>query len=658
MPPLKTVSFIVKYSGIAMLGCVPSLVCAQQTPSLEQLLKTQLSDLPQHIETTTATRYAQSSNQSATVTYVVTAADIDMFQWQTLAEVLQSLPGIYITTDSIFQYVGIRGLGQPGDFNSRLLFLIDGVRINENVYDAALVGTDAMIDVENIDRIEFAAGPGAAIYGNNAFFGVVNILTKSAQQLRGGAVQMTVRDDTTNRYFFSTAHRLEQGSEWWFSASHQHQNEIPLAFPALPQFEQGFLDHNNEHLSRLRLGAKHQGLRFQLLWAGQERNSPTLMSSPDGVETLPVRDQNDNLLLSLAHSHAVTENITVSGHLNHSNNRYRRDIPIYEPDVGRSSFYDDQIGRWFSGDLVLQYQGLLEHDLLVGIELQDDLRQQLEVRLGSQRELLQGFYGKNQRKSAFIQDQWQLFANHSLLVGMRYDESKVSDPRLSPRLGWVWQMSPDQSLKLLRGNAYRSANLYEFAVNDSFAIPSLHDEEITSTELTYEQQWSRQLSYRISGFYADIHQLIALSPETAAFINTPELHNLGAEVNLDWRLTNGAMLSATWSWQQGQDALKQDLQNSPQHLVKLQYQQWVPYINAHLSTMIIGTTQRQAGDLTLPGSVMAQLGLNWQLAEQHQLSMKFNNLLDTMVSDRPLLDRPTFVRPGRTFSLSWRWQLW
>ena len=658
MPPLKTVSFIVKRCGVAMLGCVTSIADAQQTPSLEQLLKTQLSDLPQHIETSTATRYAQSSNQSATVTYVVTSTDIAMYQWQTLAEVLQSLPGIYITTDSVFQYVGVRGLGQPGDFNSRLLFLIDGVRMNENFYDAALVGRDAIIDVENIDRIEFAAGPGAAIYGNNAFFGVVNILTKSAQQLRGAALQMTLRDDTSNRYFFSSAHRLEQGSEWWFSASHEQQSELPLAFPAQPQFEQDFLNNNNEQLSRMRLGAKHQGLRLQLLWSGQARNTPRLLSSPDSVKTTSVHDQNDNLLLSLAHTHALTDNLTVSGHLNQSTSRYQRDIPIYQPYTGLSSLTDDQIGRWFSGDLVMQYQGLLKHDVLVGIELQDDLRQQLETRLGPDQELLQGFYGRNQRKSAFVQDQWQFLADHSLLVGLRYDESKVSDPRVSPRLGWVWQISADQSLKLLRGNAFRSANLYEYAVNAGFDLPPLHDEEITSTELSYEQQWSRQLSYRLSGFYADIHQLIALSPETSVFTNTPKLHNLGAEFNLDWRLTNGAMLTATWSWQQGQGPFKEDLQNSPQHLVKLQYQQLVPYINAHLSTLIIGTSERQAGDLVLPGSVMAQLSLHWQLAEQHQLSMKFNNLLDSSITDRPVLDWPVFSRPGRTFSLSWRWQLW
>lgn len=650
-PPITASAVIAAPAGVETSAI-------QTAPSLEQLLSTPLTDVPRQIEVSTAARYAQSSSRSVNVTYVVTSADIEQFQWQTLAQILQSLPGLYVSSDGGFFYIGVRGLGQPGDFNSRLLFLLDGVRLNENIYDAGLLGSDAIIDVENIDRVEFAAGPGAAVYGNNAFFGVVNILSKTAQQLRGGAARLTLQDDGSNRYFFNTAQRLAQGAEWWFSASHQQHPELPLAFAAPAGFEQAYLQHNNEQLSRLRLGARHQGLRLQALWSAQKRHSPYPLMTPDGWQTVATEDKNDNFLLSLAHQQALSADLTLSGHLNQSASRYRRDIPVYLAPFGQTALSSDQIGRWFSGDVLVQYQGLAAHDLLFGLEFQDDLRQQIEISLAASAELLQGFYGHNQRKSAFVQDQWQLLPQHSLLVGVRYDASKVSDPRWSPRLGWIWQLSDSQNLKLLYGSAYRAANLYEFASNFSLYAPTPEVEEITSTELSFEQQISRQFSYRLSWYYADIHNLITQDPLQAVFVNTQQVHNYGTELALDWRLHSGAMLSAAWSWQRGQDASGQALQNSPQHLLKLQYQQPIRWLAAQFNATALGMSRRLADASELPGYVVLNLGLNWQLAASHQLSLQLNNVGDQQVFDRPSSLNPPSLQPGRVLSLSWRWQLW
>jgi iron complex outermembrane receptor protein len=631
---------------------------SQEPPSLEQLLKTPLTDIPAQVEVSTASRFTQANQQSVNLTYVVTASDIAQFQYQTLAQILQSLPGIYLSTDGAFQYIGVRGLGQPGDFNSRLLFLLDGVRINENIYDAGLLGSDAIIDVENIERVEFAAGPGAAVYGNNAFFGVVNILTKTAQQLRGAALKLTLQSDGANKYFFHTAQRLAQGSEWWFSAGHQQHPEMALAFAAPEGFADSFQSLNNEHLTRLRLGGKHQGLRLQALWSAQQRNSPDLVFTPQGWLALPVRDQNDNLLLSLANQQQLDDNWRLSGHLNYNSSKYQRDIPLFHPELQLSTLHSDQLGRWYSGDLLLQYQGLADHDLLAGAEFQDDVRQQIEVRIRGFDELLQGYYGHNQRQAFFLQDQWQYSATQSLLLGARYDDSRVSGHRISPRLGWVWQLSETQQLKLLYGSAYRAANLYEFATNFAFDQPVPQDEVINSAELGYEQRLSSRFSYRLAWFDAKMRHLIRMAPDDAVFSNAERLHQRGLNLDLDWRLDSGQMLTAAWSWQQGRDVSGYPLQNSPKHLLKLQYTQPLPQLRAQLNIQALSLSRRQVGDSILPGYSLLHAGLQFQLHPQHQLVLQFYNLLDKAVYDRPLLLNPPTVQTGRTLSLSWSWQLW
>lgn len=633
-------------------------IAAQEAPSLEQLLKTPLTQVPKQIEVSTAARYAQASSQSAGVTYVVTANDIEYFQWQTLAQILQSLPGIYISSDSVFQYMGVRGLGQPGDFNSRLLFLIDGVRINENIYDAALLGSDAIIDVENIERIEFAAGPGAAVYGNNAFFGVVNILTKSARQLHGAAVKMTLQSDGANKYYVNSAHRLSQGSEWWMSASHQQHPEIHNPLPVPTGFEQEFARLNAEHLTRLLFGAKHQGFRLQALWSEQDRTQPNLVPTPQGEQAIPIRDKSENVLVSLTHQHDLSENFSLNGHLNYNSSLFRRDIPFYSPRVGLTDFRSNQPGRWYSGDLILHYRGFSEHDMLVGVEMQDDIEQQIENWLVAEPEQIEGFYGKNQRKSLFIQDQWQLNSVHSLLLGARYDESKISGHKHSPRLGWVWQRTESEQVKMVYGSSYRAANLYEFSTNQYLGAELPANEEISSLELSYEKLLSASFSYRLALFDSSIQKLISIAPGDAVFTNAQRLHNYGAQFDVDWRLSSGQKLNASWSWQRGHDPSGEPLQNSPNHLLKMQYLHPVQWLQAQFSLQALAVSQREVDTAVMAGYMLWHAGFIWQPDTDHQLVAQVHNILDKDFYDRPVLGMPPLLQPGRMLRVSWRWQLW
>jgi len=91
-----------------------------------------------------------------------------------LADILASVRGLFVTSDrNNYQYVGVRGLDRPGGYNSRILLLVDGIRVNDANYDTASIGNEFFLDVDLIDRVEVVRGPGSSIYGSNAFFGVV-----------------------------------------------------------------------------------------------------------------------------------------------------------------------------------------------------------------------------------------------------------------------------------------------------------------------------------------------------------------------------------------------------------------------------------------------------------------------------------------------------
>ena len=119
--------------AVAQLPTPPPPKAADpSTLDLESLMK---------IEVVVAgSKRAQESRDVPSFVSVVTAADIREHGYRTLADVLRTLPGFYVSNDRNYSYVGVRGFSRPGDWNSRVLLLLNGLRTNENLYDLAYLG--------------------------------------------------------------------------------------------------------------------------------------------------------------------------------------------------------------------------------------------------------------------------------------------------------------------------------------------------------------------------------------------------------------------------------------------------------------------------------------------------------------------------------------
>src|SRR6185503_5587693 len=99
-----------------------------------------------------ASKYEQKISQAPSSVTIVTSDEIKKQGYRTLTEILRSVRGLFITDDRAYSYLGIRGFGRPSDYNSRILVLVDGHRMNDNIYDSVLIGTEGVIDVDLIDR--------------------------------------------------------------------------------------------------------------------------------------------------------------------------------------------------------------------------------------------------------------------------------------------------------------------------------------------------------------------------------------------------------------------------------------------------------------------------------------------------------------------------
>jgi iron complex outermembrane receptor protein len=158
-------------------------VCFGQTTkdlaelSLEELL---------NMKVTSAARKPQSLRTTAAAVFVITSEDIRRSGIRLMPELLRLAPGVQVSRlDAGNWAISIRGFST--DFSNKLLVLVDGQSIYNEEYGGVFWDTEQM-PVEDIDRIEIVRGPGAAMWGNNAVHGVINIITKSSANTLGGMI--------------------------------------------------------------------------------------------------------------------------------------------------------------------------------------------------------------------------------------------------------------------------------------------------------------------------------------------------------------------------------------------------------------------------------------------------------------------------------------
>jgi len=191
----------------AVLGCRAQEPADVADASIEEL---------GHIKVYTASKHLQSGTDAPSSVTVITADEIQKHGYRSLADVLQTVRGFFITYDRNYSSVGVRGFARPGDFNTRVLLLVDGHRLNDNIYDEAMLGTEFPVDIDLISRIEVVRGPVSSLYGSNALFAVINIITKRGPDLRG--LELSGEVASFNSYS-SKLQFVQRQDELWSAAT-------------------------------------------------------------------------------------------------------------------------------------------------------------------------------------------------------------------------------------------------------------------------------------------------------------------------------------------------------------------------------------------------------------------------------------------------------
>src|ERR1700681_1388886 len=118
--------------GVLLLVCTAPAMPSFGQGSLPDLAGPDLRELSEiHVDTVYGvSKFLQKLLQAPSAVSIVTSDQIRKYGYRTLADVLRSVPGLYVTNDRNYSYLGVRGFDHSGEYNSRILILIDGHRMN------------------------------------------------------------------------------------------------------------------------------------------------------------------------------------------------------------------------------------------------------------------------------------------------------------------------------------------------------------------------------------------------------------------------------------------------------------------------------------------------------------------------------------------------
>ena len=528
----------------------------------------------------TASKRWQKIVEAPASVSIVTADEIQKYGYRTLAEILRSMWGISIGYDRNYSYIGVRGVSRPGDYNTRVLLLVDGHRLNDNVLDQAFLGTEFSIDVDLIERVEFIRGPSSSLYGGSAFFGVINVITKRGRGNEGVTASFEAGSFGTYKGRFSYGADFKNGLAMLVSASFYDSHGQRLFYREFdaPETNNGFADNSDYDRSHSFLAnLSYRDFRLQAVHSSREKGIPTgsfgTVFNDPRTQTVDAK-----AYLDLGYQHTFSNTLDVTGRLFYDRSDFDGDYVADYAGTGTPPFVENKVfSRGRVGGLELNAsKSAGKHRVTTGVEYRNNLRQDQ-----ADYDAAPYFSYLDDRRSSkiwalYIQDEFRITEKLIVNAGLRYDHYSTFGGTANPRVALIYKPDEHGSLKLLYGQAFRAPNDFEmfFQAGDfSKSNPLLQPETIKTTELIFER-YSKHFRFSVSGFYSDINGLISqrIDPADgrAQFSNVDNVISKGVETTIEGKLTNGIEGRFAYTLQDTRNEQTRDsLSNSPTNLAKM-----------------------------------------------------------------------------------------
>ena len=586
-------------------------------------------------EVSVATGTNQSTARAPAITSVITASDIEAIGATDLDEVLETVPGLHVSRRDlgyapIYSFRGIYTQNNP-----QVLLLINGIPMT-----SLFLGNRSFVwggmPVNNIARVEIVRGPGSAVFGADAFSGVINIITKTKDDIDGTEIGTRVgRFDTYDAYLLHSdevsGFDVALSLEYHDTEGHGRQIDADLqtaydkSFGTNASLAPGPVNLQQRNLdANLDVSRGHWQLR-----AGYQgrHNQGTGIGEAAALNTNRFTENRLHADITY-HNPKLTKNWDVNAQLSFFNNKTSSPVDswVFPPGAfggaypqglfNSASFYERHTYINLSG----LYSGFNKHTLRLGIGYHyGDLYDIREFR-NSGIDPSTGFplppgsgivdftdtpYASSPEKArqnwhVFLQDAWIFAPDWELTTGVRYDEYSDFGATTNPRIALVWQMTPNFFSKLLYGRAFRAPSFRELYLNNiavALGNPNLQPETIDTLELAFDYSARKNLHLALNLFayeWRDAVRFLPIptNPEIFMVQNAGKQKGRGFEVEARWLATKNFSVLANYGYQHAVDENDHDPWLAPHQTCYLRTD-WLVYPNWYLNTQVNWIAKRK-----------------------------------------------------------------
>lgn len=459
-----------------------------------------------------AAAHEQPISEAPSNVYVITDEDIRQSGATDLPSVLRRIPGM-----EVIQMTGADfNVSMRGDNQSRankLLVLVDGRSIYLDP-QGEMLWKALPITLPEIKQIEILKGPASAIYGFNAYDGVINIITKSAEEMKGLTVQAGGGEFSTAMISAIYGGRFKDLS-YRLSYGYDQTNEWD------DRDEKAFGSNKFNIATTYALSGDT---------AAKLSGGFLISSQYDGpiVDTVEISQKPEQGYVNAAYEGA---NYFLRG--NWTNLHQPGDVNPFSPNMTPFlKFFSPQNG---SSEQVLDWNSYNvegQHRLKIGKTNQ--LTYGVNYRYNTTTSNFLSGSNHENRLGLYAQEEWKPISMLTAVAGLRFDMDTYINPTYSPRGSLIFKPSENHSFRLTAAIAYRAPTAFEThtdsrgafffpgfppfvapftAVNSLTGNQNLKPEKITSYELSY-QGWyfKHRLRTRASLFLNNLKNLIAQEP--------------------------------------------------------------------------------------------------------------------------------------------------
>ena len=574
---------------------VAAVICYSVSPHVvavdESLWDISLEELGQIRVVSIASGTETPLDKAAAITSVINANDIAAMGATDLDQVLETVPGLHVNhSDQAFspKYV-FRGITSSN--NPQALMLINGIPATTMMYGNRSNAWGGM-PVKAIERIEVIRGPGSALYGADAYSGVINIITKGPESVDGQTVGGRVGSFDTRGGWLESGHQIgdlglslimeyQTTDGWRETVERDAQTNLDEIFGTSASLAPGPVNTGVDQLdARFEVGGDQWTFRAGL----QDRSN--LGTGPGVAQALDPEGEFSSRRINADFSYRFPEladSLDVEARVSYFNITQdpENDIVLYPPGAFDGAFPEGLIGspgykeHQARFDLSAIYRGFTNHRIQTGIGgLWADLYKVTERKnfnpdfspKGSVVDVsgdpTEVWMPEENRLSyyVFVQDEWQFAQNWQLVSGIRFDDYSDFGSAINPRAALIWATTDTVTTKLLYGRAFRAPSLNELYVANNpvtMGNTDLGAETIDTFEIAVSHQLSAQLFYGINLFYYEIEDLITAiavtGPVSQEYRNSEDRTGHGGEVELTYSPVDEVKLTANYAYQKSTD---------------------------------------------------------------------------------------------------------